>query len=122
MLHNLSFLTRLMSSLGMESSMSSILWPKRFRLIPGVDLRAFVPPAVLDRVAGEDAEGTKGAAVIEAQVGGSMLDLEVVLPVVLGVTPSMVLFEYVWAKGEPIGKLAEIVCNGRWIGPGAALS
>jgi hypothetical protein len=102
--------------------MSSILWPKRLRLIPGVDLREFVPPAVLDRVAGDDAEGTKGAAVIDAQVGGSVLDLDVVLLAVLGVTPSIVLFEYVWAKGDPIGRLAEIVCNGRWIGPGAALS
>lgn len=102
--------------------MSSILWPKRFRLIPGVDLRGLVPPAVPDRVAGDDAEGTKGAAVMDAQVGGSVLDLEVVLAVVLGVTPSIVLFEYVWAKGEPIGRLAESVCNGRWIGPGAVLS
>jgi hypothetical protein len=92
-LHSLSFLTRLMSSLGIDSSRSSILWPRRFRLIPGVDLMGVNPALVLDRVAGEDAEGTKGAAVIEAHVGAGVLDFDVVLAVVLGVTSSVVLFE-----------------------------
>lgn len=78
-----------MSSFGIESSMSSILWPRRFRLIPGVDLRGMV----LERLAGEDAEGMKGAAVIDAHVGAGVLHLEVVLAVVLDVASSMVLFE-----------------------------
>ncbi len=102
-----------MSSLGIDSSRSSILWPRRFRLIPGVDLRDVDPVLVPDRVAGEDVEGMKGAAVIDAQVGAGVLDLEVVLAVVLGVTSSVVLFEGTWARGDPIGMLADIVCNGR---------
>ncbi len=110
-----------MSSLGIDSSMSSILWPRRFRLIPGVDLMGIVP-ALVARVAGEFGEGMKGAAVIDAHVRAGVLDLDVVLAVVLGVTSSVVLFEHTWATGDPIGKLAEIVCNGRWIGPGAFLS
>lgn len=84
-----------MSSLGMESSISSILWPRRFLLIPGVELSRLVPFVLLDRVTGEADEGKKGAAVIDAHVGAGVLDLEVVLAVVLGVAPSIVLFECV---------------------------
>ena len=102
-----------MSSLGIDSSRSSILWPRRLRLIPGVDLRGFVPFLVVDRLAGEDAEGMKGAAVIDAHVGAGVLLLEFVLVVVLDVISSVVLFEGTWASGDPSGILAEIVCSGR---------
>jgi hypothetical protein len=81
-----------------------------------------IEPFLLPRVAGDEAEGMKGAAVIDAQVGAGVFDLEVVLAVVLGVVSSVVLFEGTLTRGNPIGMLAEIVCNGRWIGPGAVLS
>lgn len=81
-----------------------------------------VPPLVVDRVAGEEAEGTKGAAVIDAHVGAGVLDFDVILLVVLEVTSSVVPFECTWTRGDPIGMLAESVCNGRWIGPGALWS
>ncbi len=64
----------------------------------------------------------KGAAVIDAQLGAGVLDFEVVLPVVLGVTSSVVLFEGTWARGDPIGRLADIVCKGRCIGPSPVFS
>lgn len=74
--------------------MSSILWPRRFLLIPGVHFKDPVQFLVLPRLAGEFAEGMKGAAVIDAHVGAGVLDLEVVLAVVLGVASSVVLFEH----------------------------
>ena len=80
-----------------------------------------VPFFVLERVAGEAAEGTKGAAVIDAHVGAGVLLLEVVLAVLV-VASSMVPLEGTWASGDPIGILAERACNGRWMGPGAVLS
>jgi hypothetical protein len=102
-----------MSSFGIDSSRSSTLWPRRLRLIPGVDLSGPVPFFMLDRAAGEDAEGMKGAAVIDAQVGAGVLLLEVMLVVVLFVISSVVLSEGTWASGDPIGMLAKIVCSGR---------
>ena len=93
--------------------MSSTLWPRRFRLIPGVVLMGMVPILVPDRVAGDIVEGTKGAAVIDAHVVAGVLDFGGVLAVGQGVTSSVVLFDWVLSRGDPISTLPEVACNGR---------
>lgn len=78
-------------------------------------------PLAVDRVAGDDAEGTKGAAVFEAHVGAGVFDFDMLLAVVLDMPSSVVPFDCTGTRGAPVGMLAEIACNGRWIGPGPDL-
>ena len=92
MLHSFSFLTRLISSFDSVSSISSMRWPSRFRLMSGVDLRGML--ALLASRGAGDEEGTNGVAVMEAQVvGPGVLDFEAVVSAGVGRNSSVVLLE-----------------------------